>query len=94
MQTLLLLGGNPVFDSPSDMGFCDALRKVKNTASSTLYQDETSEYSSTPAAHYLNPGAMRAPSMGQRPWRYTASHRTAVRRQNGTRIPGSAYRPA
>jgi MoCo/4Fe-4S cofactor protein with predicted Tat translocation signal len=55
VQTLLLLGGNPVFDSPSDMGFRDALRKVKNTAQLSLYQDETSEYSHwhIPAAHYL-----------------------------------------
>ena len=26
VQTLLILGGNPVFDAPSDMGFRDALK--------------------------------------------------------------------
>ena len=55
MQTLLMIGGNPVFDAPSDMRFRDALQKVKNTAQLSLYQDETSEYCHwhVPAAHYL-----------------------------------------
>ncbi len=55
VQTLLILGGNPVFDAPSDMGFRDALKNIKNSARLGLYQDETSEYSHwhVPAAHYL-----------------------------------------
>ena len=42
VQTLLIIGGNPVFDAPSDMRFRDALQKVKNTAQLSLHQDETS----------------------------------------------------
>ncbi len=44
VDTLLLLGGNPAFDAPGDLGFVDALRKVAFRARLGLYDDETSQY--------------------------------------------------
>jgi MoCo/4Fe-4S cofactor protein with predicted Tat translocation signal len=55
VDTLLILGGNPVFNAPADLAFGDALAKAKNSIHLSLYEDETSERSSwhLPAAHYL-----------------------------------------
>ncbi|MGI9518333.1 MAG: TAT-variant-translocated molybdopterin oxidoreductase, partial [Pirellulaceae bacterium] len=41
IQTLLILGGNPVFFAPSDLNFADALARVANTCHLSLYRDET-----------------------------------------------------
>jgi len=43
VDLLLILGGNPVFNSPADLGFKDALDKVPFRAHLGLYADETSE---------------------------------------------------
>ena len=55
VETLLILGGNPVFTAPADLAFGDALAKAKNSIHLSLYEDETSERASwhLPAAHYL-----------------------------------------
>ncbi len=55
VSTLLVLSGNPVYDAPADLGFPDALKKVKNSIHLGLYQDETSELVSwhIPATHAL-----------------------------------------
>ncbi|HEY2409383.1 MAG TPA: TAT-variant-translocated molybdopterin oxidoreductase [Polyangiaceae bacterium] len=55
VSTLVMLGGNPVYDAPADLSFSDALGKVKTSIHLALYEDETSERSSIhlPAAHYL-----------------------------------------
>jgi molybdopterin-containing oxidoreductase family iron-sulfur binding subunit len=42
VETLLILGGNPVFDAPADLNFATALKKVKNSIHLGLYDDETS----------------------------------------------------
>jgi molybdopterin-containing oxidoreductase family iron-sulfur binding subunit len=42
VNALLILGGNPVYDAPGDLGFGDALKKVAFTARLGLYEDETS----------------------------------------------------
>ncbi len=42
VETLLILGGNPVFDAPADLNFAAALKKVKNPIHLGLYDDETS----------------------------------------------------
>jgi MoCo/4Fe-4S cofactor protein with predicted Tat translocation signal len=44
VDTLLILGGNPAFDAPADLGFVEALRKVAFRARLGLYDDETSQY--------------------------------------------------
>jgi molybdopterin-containing oxidoreductase family iron-sulfur binding subunit len=45
VDLLLILGGNPAFDSPADLGFADALMntKVETRVHVGLYQDETAE---------------------------------------------------
>jgi molybdopterin-containing oxidoreductase family iron-sulfur binding subunit len=55
VETLLVIGGNPVYDAPADIGFPDALRRVRNSVRLGLYEDETSELSHwhIPEAHYL-----------------------------------------
>ena len=44
VDTLLVLGGNPAFDAPHDLGFVEALQKVAFRARLGLYDDETSQY--------------------------------------------------
>ena len=55
VDTLLILGGNPVYDAPADLNFLDALKKVKFRAHLGLYSNETAEWCHwhVPEAHYL-----------------------------------------
>ncbi|MBC8136522.1 MAG: TAT-variant-translocated molybdopterin oxidoreductase [Fibrella sp.] len=55
VNTLVILGGNPVYDAPADLNFADALRKVPNSIQHGLYQDETAALVSwhVPATHAL-----------------------------------------
>ena len=41
-HTLLILGGNPAYDAPADLGFKELLPKVKFSVRLGLYEDETS----------------------------------------------------
>ncbi|RMH20292.1 MAG: hypothetical protein D6696_08550, partial [Acidobacteria bacterium] len=43
ISTLLMLGGNPVYDAPADLGFGDALEKVEHTLHLSTHVDETSQ---------------------------------------------------
>jgi len=55
VTTLLILGGNPVYDAPADLQFLAALKKVKFRAHLSLHQNETAEWCHwhVPQAHYL-----------------------------------------
>ena len=55
VRTLLILGGNPVFNAPADVGFRAALGKVARRAHLSLENDETSEECQwhVPEAHFL-----------------------------------------
>jgi molybdopterin-containing oxidoreductase family iron-sulfur binding subunit len=55
VDTLLVLGGNPAFATPADLGFTDAMAKVKLRVHLSLYQDETSAlcHWHIPEAHFL-----------------------------------------
>ena len=55
VDTLLILGGNPVYNAPSDVAFGAALGKVKTSIHLSAYQDETSRQATwhLNAAHYL-----------------------------------------
>ena len=55
VETLLILGGNPVYDSPADLHFIDALKKVKLRAHLGLYSNETAAWCHwhVPETHYL-----------------------------------------
>ncbi len=44
VDTLLILGGNPVFDAPADLAFADAVQRAAFRAHLSLYDDETSAY--------------------------------------------------
>ncbi len=43
MDSLLILGGNPVYDAPADVAFGDVLRKIPFTVHASLFFDETGE---------------------------------------------------
>ncbi len=53
--TLIILGGNPAFDAPADLGFGEAVEKVPVTIRLSLFEDETSRLArwQLPRAHYL-----------------------------------------
>ena len=55
VKTLLIIGGNPIYNAPADLGFAEALSKVENVVHSSLYRDETSLASSwhLPRAHWM-----------------------------------------
>jgi molybdopterin-containing oxidoreductase family iron-sulfur binding subunit len=55
VDTLLILGGNPVYSAPADLNFSGALRKVGWKAYLGLYSDETARQCvwSVPEAHFL-----------------------------------------
>ena len=55
VDSLLILGGNPVYNAPADFGFADALARVAWKAHLSLYDDETSLRCNwhVPAAHVL-----------------------------------------
>jgi len=55
VQTLLILGGNPVLTAPPDLDFPNLLARVPETLHLSLFADETSKVThwQVPAAHYL-----------------------------------------
>ena len=55
VRILLMLGGNPVYTAPVDLGFAEQLAKVPLRIHSGLYEDETSAYCHwhIPETHYL-----------------------------------------
>jgi molybdopterin-containing oxidoreductase family iron-sulfur binding subunit len=55
VQTLVVLGGNPVFDAPADLDFASAMAKVPHSITLGHAVDETSSKSEwhVPRAHYL-----------------------------------------
>ena len=55
VTTLVILGGNPVFTAPADLGFAEKMSKVGTIAYHSMYVDETSHLShwNLPAAHSL-----------------------------------------
>ena len=55
VQTLVILGGNPVFDAPADLDFAAAMAKVPHTIALSHSVDETSARAEwhIPRAHYL-----------------------------------------
>jgi molybdopterin-containing oxidoreductase family iron-sulfur binding subunit len=55
VQTLIILGGNPVYDAPADLDFGGALGKVKTSLHLAEYADETSQKTTwhLPKAHFL-----------------------------------------
>ncbi|MFT3693530.1 MAG: TAT-variant-translocated molybdopterin oxidoreductase [Kofleriaceae bacterium] len=55
VKTLVILGGNPVYDAPADLDFAGALTKVPTSIHLSEYADETSQKTSwhVPKAHFL-----------------------------------------
>ena len=55
VQTLVILGGNPVFDAPADLDFAGAFAKVPHAVAVTHAVDETASKAEwhIPRAHYL-----------------------------------------
>ncbi|MDF1729425.1 MAG: 4Fe-4S dicluster domain-containing protein, partial [Sulfitobacter sp.] len=55
VEVLLILGGNPAYDAPSDLGFGESLGKVPFSAHLSVYANETSRMCQwhMPMAHFL-----------------------------------------
>ena len=55
VDLLLILGGNPVFNAPVELGLADRIEKTRVRAHLSLYEDETTAVCqwSLPEAHYL-----------------------------------------
>ncbi len=55
VDTLLILGGNPVYNAPSDLNFGGLLAKTGFSCHLSLYEDETSGFTDwhIPQAHFL-----------------------------------------
>jgi molybdopterin-containing oxidoreductase family iron-sulfur binding subunit len=55
VKTLLILGGNPAYDAPADLGFGELLAKIPTSIHLSLYDDETSQRCTwhLPRAHGL-----------------------------------------
>ena len=55
VETLLILGGNPVYNAPADFGFANALNKVDLRVHLSAYEDETSDlcHWHVPQTHFL-----------------------------------------
>ena len=71
VEVLLLLGGNPVYDAPADLGFAEALARVPFKAHLSEFVNETSRQCDwAPAEGSLSGkhGAMPAHSMGPIRW--------------------------
>jgi molybdopterin-containing oxidoreductase family iron-sulfur binding subunit len=55
VDTLLILGGNPVYNAPADLAFGESLQRVKTSIHLSEYRDETSRRCTwhLPRAHFL-----------------------------------------
>lgn len=55
VDSLIILGGNPAYDTPAVLNFRDALRSVRLTAYTGLYENETASacHWFVPSLHYL-----------------------------------------
>ncbi|MDQ7087575.1 MAG: 4Fe-4S dicluster domain-containing protein [Acidobacteriota bacterium] len=55
VDTLLIIGGNPAYDAPAELGLAEKLGRVRQSIRLGLYEDETSELCSwhLPMAHFL-----------------------------------------
>ena len=55
VDTLIILGGNPVYNAPADLNWAATQRKAKTVARLGYYEDETAGHCNwhLPAAHYL-----------------------------------------
>ena len=55
VETLIILGGNPAYNSPADLDFSQLLSQVKNSIHLSTSRDETSQQVSwhIPLSHYL-----------------------------------------
>src|SRR5262249_29692853 len=55
VETLLILGGNPVYTAPPEFEFAKTLAKVPNSVHLTLHRNETSNYARwvLPQRHFL-----------------------------------------
>lgn len=55
VETLFILGGNPVYNTPADLSFADKAKRVGEIVHLTLAENETSELAKTliPESHFL-----------------------------------------
>jgi molybdopterin-containing oxidoreductase family iron-sulfur binding subunit len=91
VQTLVVLGGNPVYDAPADMDFKAAMAKAKTSVALTALRDETAKAASwhVPRAHFLESWGGRA-RRGRHAVGHPADDPPPLRRQERRRGPGAS----
>jgi molybdopterin-containing oxidoreductase family iron-sulfur binding subunit len=89
VQTLVILGGNPVFDAPADLDFASAMAKVPHTIALGHTVDETSSSAEwhIPRAHLPRVMGRRARG-GRHAQRRAAADPSFVRRTHSGRSVG------
>jgi Fe-S-cluster-containing dehydrogenase component/anaerobic selenocysteine-containing dehydrogenase len=67
VDTLVILGGNPVYDAPADLKFAEALKSVPTSVHFTSYLDETASLCTwqVPRAHELESWGDQQSSRGE-----------------------------
>ena len=79
VETLLILGGNPVYDAPADLGFPALLAGVPVSAHLSLYDDETSQPVQLAPASRPHPRRVgRRPRLGRDADLPAAPHRASL----------------
>ena len=71
METLLIFGGNPVYDAPADLNFLQEFKQVKVRFASSGCIPTKPPHGATGTFRRLiiwNPGATRGLMMAQSPW--------------------------
>ena len=55
IKTLIILGGNPVYNTPGELGFAERIPNIENTVHISQHMDETSQVCKwhLPLSHYL-----------------------------------------
>ena len=71
IATLIIIGGNPVYDAPADLDFAAALKSVKTSIHLHEYRNETSLLATwhVPRAHFLESWATSGPGTARSRWR-------------------------
>ena len=90
VETLVILGGNPVATAPADVDFAAALGRARTSIHLSEHQDATGRLCTwhLPRTHYLEAWGDAAGRRRQ-PGRGAAAHRAAVRRPQRPRTAGA-----
>ena len=95
VDTLLIVGGNPVYDAPHDFDFVSKLRKVRNTVQLSSHFDETAQHCQWHVARIALPRSLgRCARVRRHRQRDPAADRAALLHAFGARRARGVQRQA